>query len=71
MKIETVKVEHEGKRGFKIINKSDFKKGVHKEYKEKKTEKELLIEEAISLGIDNPEELTIAQLKDHIKVVKA
>lgn len=71
MQIETIKIKDDNRRGFKTINKSDFKKGVHKEYEDKKTKKELLVEEALSLNIDNPEELTITQLKDHIKMMKA
>jgi len=35
MEVETVKVEHPGKRGFKSINKSDFDEKTHKLFKEK------------------------------------
>ena len=70
MEIETIKVAHDGQRGFKTINKCDFEKSIHKEYKEKKSAKELLIEEAKALKIDNPEQLTVTQLKTHIKKMK-
>lgn len=71
MQVETVKIVHNGKRGFKNINKSDFKKGKHKMYsdEQKKTPKELLIEEAKSLGI-NTDDMTSVQLKDAIKESK-
>ncbi len=71
MKIDTIKVEHDGKRGFKVINKCDFIEGIHKEYQEKKkTPKDLLIEEAVALEIENPEGLTVTQLKARIKKMK-
>ena len=39
--IETVKIEDKNKRGFKTINKSDYKRGTHKLYKApKKDEKQ-------------------------------
>lgn len=36
MQIETIKIKDDNKRGFKIINKSDFDAKVHKEYTEPK-----------------------------------
>jgi len=72
MKIETVKIVDGNRRGFKTINKSDFKQGTHKPYSEepKKTQKELLIEEAIGLGVIDTSEMTIALLTDAITEAK-
>jgi len=71
MQVETVKVVHEGKRGFKNINESDFKKGTHEVYSEKpkKTPKEALIDKAQALGVDKTG-MASRQLKEAIKEAK-
>ncbi len=67
MKVNTVKIADENRRGFKIINESDFKKSKHKAYKEGGTKRELLINEAELLGIDGASDMTIAKLEEAIK----
>lgn len=39
MKIETIKIKDDNRRGFKIINKSDFDEKAHKVYEEPKPKK--------------------------------
>jgi len=79
MKVETIAIVDDNRRGFKNINKSDFDADVHKLYgvdvveddsvNPTKTPKELLIDEASSLGIDTTG-LTNRQLKKEIKEAK-
>ena len=71
MQLETIKVKHDHERGFKTINKDDFKKGEHEEYKEGKTKKEMLQVEAELVGVEGFEDMTIAQLEEAIKAEQA